>query len=216
MNEETNRRPLKSRSSSWARVALNFLLKTGITPNTVSVLSIVAAGVAAFGFLISAQEGRIFLLLAAFGIQARLLCNLLDGMLAVEGQRASKVGELFNEIPDRISDIIILVAAGYSYRAFSNGCSMDYAWWATIGALCTAYIRVFGASVGAGHIFLGPMAKPHRMALLTACCLIEVALDLLGAWRPLIPTGLLIIAVGCVVTIIRRLHRIATYLKNKA
>ena len=39
---------------------------------------------------------------------------------------------------------------------------------AALVAVFVAYVRALGASVGAGQCFLGPMAKPQRMALMTA------------------------------------------------
>jgi phosphatidylglycerophosphate synthase len=54
------------------------------------------------------------LLVAVVGVQLRLLCNLFDGMVAVEGGKKSKSGEVFNDMPDRIADPILLVCAGYA------------------------------------------------------------------------------------------------------
>ncbi len=50
---------------------------------------------------------------AALGIQLRLVCNLIDGMVAIEGGMKSPVGGLYNEVPDRIADPLLLIAAGY-------------------------------------------------------------------------------------------------------
>src|SRR5205807_2107597 len=49
---------------------------------------------------------------AALLIQLRLLANLMDGMVAVENERAQPTGALFNELPDRLSDSLLIVAAG--------------------------------------------------------------------------------------------------------
>ena len=53
-------------------------------------------------------------LAAAAAMQLRLLCNMLDGMVAVEGRRSSPNGVLFNEVPDRFEDSIFIVAFGYA------------------------------------------------------------------------------------------------------
>ena len=53
-------------------------------------------------------------LVAACCIQLRLLCNVLDGLLAIEGGLQTKSGAVFNELPDRLSDTVILVCAGYA------------------------------------------------------------------------------------------------------
>src|SRR6478672_1892595 len=47
-------------------------------------------------------------------VQLRLLANLLDGMVAVASNRTSKLGELFNEFPDRLSDAATLIGLGYA------------------------------------------------------------------------------------------------------
>ena len=52
------------------------------------------------------------LILAAAFCQARLICNLLDGMVAVEGGKREPSGPFWNEFPDRVADILILAGAG--------------------------------------------------------------------------------------------------------
>jgi phosphatidylglycerophosphate synthase len=112
----------------------------------------------------------IFSLFAAFLIQCRLLCNLFDGMVAVEGGKKTPSGELFNDIPDRIADPIILVAAGY---ATGWGWGVTLGWLGGLTAVLTAYVRVLNAWVGAPMDFRGPMAKQHRMALMTCACVLS-------------------------------------------
>jgi phosphatidylglycerophosphate synthase len=124
---------------------------------------------------------------AAAVIQLRLLCNLLDGLLAVEWGRGGRSGLVFNDLPDRFSDIAILVPAGYSLTWVAWG--PELGWSAGLLAVLTAYVRLLGGSAGLPQDFSGPMAKPHRMAVVTVACL-------LGAlswhlrwrwWRPVLP-----------------------------
>ena len=112
-------------------------------------------------------------MLAATFIQARLLCNLFDGMVAVEGGKGTQSGELFNDIPDRISDPLILIAAGYSTEIVSWVPILG--WSAAIAAVGTAYVRTLSTSLGAPADFGGPMAKQHRMAWMTFACLLVAA-----------------------------------------
>ena len=37
-------------------------------------------------------------------VQCRLLCNLFDGMVAVEGGKRSPNGDLYNDMPDRFDE----------------------------------------------------------------------------------------------------------------
>ena len=102
------------------------------------------------------------------GVQLRLLCNLLDGMVAVGHGKQTPFGVLYNELPDRVSDSALLIALGYASGIPWLG------WLAALLSALTAYIRVFGAALGFAQDFRGPMAKQHRMALLTAGCLLSI------------------------------------------
>jgi len=146
-------------------------------------------------------------LAAAAGIQLRLLCNLLDGMLAVEGGFKSKTGELYNELPDRIADVLILVGAGYSVRDLAYGVPLG--WAAAMLAVFTAYVRLLGGSLGVTQHFIGPMAKQHRMFTLTLVTLLAAGETLLDVRPWAIRVGLAIIVAGSILTAVRRTRRIA-------
>lgn len=109
--------------------------------------------------------GRALFIAAAAFIQLRLLCNLIDGMVAIEGGQQTRVGVLYNELPDRISDAATLIGAGYAAMS-----EPVLGWIAALIAVMTAYIRSVGKGEGAGNDFCGPMAKPHRMAVMTVAC----------------------------------------------
>jgi len=143
----------------------------------------------------------------------RLLCNLFDGMVAVEGGFKTPAGELFNELPDRFSDGFIFIGMAYALRGDGWACVLG--WSAAVLAVIVAYVRALGASMGAGQQFMGPMAKQQRMALMTATCLIGA----LGPVWPMlinaIPLSLGTIVIGCLVTIVRRCRRIAREVESK-
>ncbi|HEY6138309.1 MAG TPA: CDP-alcohol phosphatidyltransferase family protein [Thermoanaerobaculia bacterium] len=205
------RRPLKSRDRAWAKTLASTLVRLRVRPNVISLFSIVFAGVAATGFLLSARSSDnrlLWLLLAAAGIQLRLLCNLFDGMVAVEGKMASKTGEIYNDFPDRIADPLIIVSAGYAVGCATLG------WAAGLLAVMTAYVRVLGGSMGVPQDFRGPMAKPHRMALLTVAAIADGLVTVWILYRPLF-IALALIVLGTIVTMIRRTARIARELNAR-
>lgn len=159
---------------------------------------------------------RICWLAAAGLIQLRLLANMLDGMVAIESGRASSIGELYNEVPDRVSDSAILIGAGYAV-----GGVPELGFVAAIVAVFVAYIRAIGASIGAGQAFHGPMAKPHRMFIITVACVYCGVSS--NAWQPVytevgmgVTAGALgVITVGGVITAVRRLLFIDSILRHK-
>lgn len=188
-----------------------WLGRVGARPNGVSLAGVVFAltAVVAYGFAPTVSEGgRVaLLLLAAACIQLRLLCNLLDGMLAVEGGFKSKTGDIYNDLPDRIADVLILVGAGYAIRHVAYGPTLG--WAAAVLAVSTAYVRLLGGSIGARQHFIGPMAKQHRMFTLTLATLAAVGEVVFGAAPRAMVIGLVVVIAGSLVTLVRRTRRIA-------
>ena len=209
------RRPIKSRDTKWAERATTVLVKSGVSPNTISLFGMFAAIAAglSFGFTSAASDfaARSLWLLGGLLCQIRLLCNLFDGMVAVDRQTASAQGELYNEVPDRVSDAAVMIGLGYSA---SGNIAAGYV--AGMVSIFVAYIRATGKSIGAPNDFCGPMAKPQRMALATALAVYMAFSP--ASWR--ITGGeatlvLVIIIVGGLATAWRRLARAAKFLKRR-
>ena len=132
MNDlKLTRRPIKARDTNWAASSARWLARVGLRPNQISVLSVVFAGLAAGSLALtpsSPAHWQIILYVAAAAcIQLRLLCNLFDGMVAVEGGLKTKSGEIYNELPDRLSDALALVGAGYAFPAQQWSHSLGWA-----------------------------------------------------------------------------------------
>lgn len=207
------RRELRTRQRAWPRAIASWLAGRGVTPNAVSIVSIFFAAAAAYAFWQSRFGGiaPIWLVLAAAGIQLRLLCNLLDGLLAVEGGLKSALGDVYNDAPDRLADALILVGAGYAL----DPDLVFLGWLAALLAILTAYVRTLAGSLGATQRFTGPMAKQHRMFVLTLGCLaaaVELALNG-GRWA--LTIALAIIVVGSAVTTLRRLSDLSAELRAR-
>lgn len=165
--------------------------------------------------LTSVEYNRVFWLVAALGAQLRLTANMLDGMVAVVSGRASKVGELYNEVPDRVSDAAVFIGTGY---AWGGNVALGYI--ATILAIFTAYVRAAGKIAGAPNEFCGPMAKQHRMLVITVACVYSAVVP--PSWQifhfanleiGIMALALSLIIAGCLVTVFRRLQRIARGLR---
>ena len=204
--KESNRRPLATRSAGWAKWLSAILVKSKFSPNQISVFSIAPALVGAWLLLYRPLSAWI-LVLTVVCIQLRLLCNMLDGMVAIEGGKKSNVGVLYNEIPDRIADSLFIVALGYA---------IFLPWLGWLGALLaakTAYIRVLGGANGLAQNFRGPMAKPHRMFVITLGCLIGAAELYFNGSNYALTVAAYVIAIGSGMTCIARTQAIAKQLK---
>ena len=209
----SNRRPLKIRDQRIMTRFAAWLSQHSVTPNQISVLSVICALTGAAALVWSGQqaggERSIWLIVAALCIQLRLLCNLFDGMVAMEGGKQTPAGELFNDVPDRIADPLLIVACGFAVPGFES--AQWLAWLGALLAVMTAYVRVLGVSLGLPADFRGPMAKQQRMAVLTGACVLS-AFDPLWQHPGLILwVSLIVIAVGSGLTVLRRL--IGAYLR---
>lgn len=217
--ETSHRRPLKTRGLEASRKLARAVAATGISPNAISVIGLGFAALAGLLFASTSWSpgpspwawaaGAIF-------VQLRLLANMLDGMVAEDTGKKSPLGEFFNEIPDRLADVFILLGLGFARE------SDPFLGIAAAGlALFTAYLRVFRAAVGAGHDFGGPLAKPQRMFLVTLGALACAAN---GAWvtndggspslhdLPILVLGALV--VGTAWTALGRLWRLLAVLRQ--
>ena len=165
-----NRRPLQTRKWPFFQSLADRLAKIGRSPNAISITSVLFAcssgiAIASKSWIGEPPLQRLAWLAAAALIQLRLIANLLDGMVAIEGGQKSAAGELYNEVPDRLSDPAILIGAGYAASGHAIRGLL-----AAIVALFVAYVRAIGTSVGVGQVFVGSMAKPQRMAVMTVTC----------------------------------------------
>ncbi len=201
------RRPLASRTTRWAGFLSAAAVRSGLSADGISLISLLFAGAGAAGLLWLPRPWS-FLVCAA-GVQLRLLCNLLDGMVAIEGGTKSKVGVLYNEVPDRVADSALLVALGYAIGTPWIG------WLAALAAAVTAYIRVLGGTFGLAQDFRGPLAKQHRMAVMTAGLLLAVGEHLWIGSQHVLVAAAWIIAIGAVVTCGTRIHAIARQLEAR-
>jgi phosphatidylglycerophosphate synthase len=210
MAEAGDRRPIAARDLGVMQRAAGWLVRRRASANGISLAGMAAALLAGACFAAvphAPGAARALWLLGAALVQLRLLANLLDGMVAIGRGIASPVGELFNEVPDRVSDTAVLTGLGWAAGWPALGLA------AALAAMATAYVRAVGRAAGAPSDFRGPMAKQQRMALVTAAaawCALAPA-----AWSAPVPAAALwVILAGASLTAARRLHGSAGALRR--
>ncbi len=210
-----SRRPIANAFRMTAHYAVRLCIRCNIHPDAVSYASIAASGLAGLCFW-RASAHPWLLLAAPLFCYLRLWLNMLDGMVAMAANKASSRGEILNDLPDRISDVIIFVAV-----AHSGLCSPFSGYWAAIFALLTAYVGMLGQAVGVQREFSGIMSKPWRMVVLHIGVWITLFMLWSGRSSPvlgpitLMDATCLVVVAGCVQTIAIRLKRIFASLAAK-
>jgi len=207
--QPTSRRPIATAFRKTADTATRFCVRNGIHPDAISYLSILAATAAAICFWKSG-ESRGLLLIAPLFCLLRLWFNMLDGMVAVAANKASRRGEILNDLPDRISDVLIFV--GIAHNGLMNPL---IGYWGAIFAVLTAYVGLFGQALGVQREFAGIMSKPWRMVGLSIGSWLAFASHRSFAGFTVLDWTCLIIIAGCIQTIVVRLKRITTALQDK-
>ena len=213
--QPTSRRPIADVFRRTAQGAVRLCVRWHVHPDAISYLSIVASALAGLCFW-RARAHPWLLLVGPLLCHVRLWLNMLDGMVALASGTASPRGEILNDLPDRVSDV--LVFAGVAHSGLGSPVS---AYWAAIFALLTAYVGMLGQAVGAHREFSGLMAKPWRMVTLHVGAWATLAVAWWGdgspeiAGRTILDWTCLVVVIGCVETIVVRLRRIMRTLHAK-
>jgi phosphatidylglycerophosphate synthase len=207
--EPASRRPIANIFRKTAEAATRFCVRTEIHPDAISYLSIVASAIAAICFWRSG-ETRWLLIIAPLFCYLRLWFNMLDGMVAVAANKATRRGEILNDLPDRVSDIVIFV--GVAHSDFMNPL---FGYWAAIFAVLTAYVGLFGQALGGQRKFGGIMSKPWRMVALGIGAWLTFFLQQGPERFSILDLTCLVIIIGCIQTIVVRLKGITAALQDK-
>lgn len=209
------RRPIAARGHPLSRWAARRLAAAGVSANAISLAGLAAAVAAGLLLALLAPVVPAAWIAAALLIELRLLCNMLDGMVAEARGESSRLGALYNEVPDRFADIAVLIGLGYAPGGVAW---IGYA--GALAAVMTAYVNAFGQAQGAPPDYGGPLAKPQRMQLAALAAALCFLLPLAGvevldwgetggdAWG-LPAAALALIALGSLATVLRRLARLA-------
>jgi phosphatidylglycerophosphate synthase len=207
--ESTSRRPIAAVFRQTADAATRFCVHHGVHPDVISCSSIVASLIAAICFWKS-DATRWLLLIAPLFCYLRLWFNMLDGLVAFAAGTASRRGEILNDLPDRVSDIVIFV--GVAHSGLMNPL---IGYWTAIFAVLTAYVGLFGQALGVQRQFGGIMSKPWRMVALHAGAWLTFFLaSQSSATFTILDWTCLVVIAGCIETIVVRLKRIIAALQD--
>ncbi|HEX4457085.1 MAG TPA: CDP-alcohol phosphatidyltransferase family protein, partial [Polyangia bacterium] len=115
-------------------------MRLGITPNMITVLSLVFTVVAAVCF----AGGRFFE--GGWALLFGFMCDAWDGIVARKTNVSSPGGEFFDATIDRYNDLIAFLGLMYYYR--NDLLPLGLATATMIGSTLTSYTRAKGESVG--------------------------------------------------------------------
>jgi CDP-diacylglycerol---glycerol-3-phosphate 3-phosphatidyltransferase len=162
------------------------------------VLTLAAVPTAALGGLCLAlsDEWSGLLLLVPLLVGLRLVLNLLDGQVARRTATTHPMGELANELGDRVADVLFI--GGLAFVA-AVGPLLALA--GAIAAILASYVGITARAIGVPRQYGGLMSKPGRMIALAIGAPLAFALS--ASW-PLLLAAWLILG-GSLVTMAQRI-----------
>lgn len=191
-----------------------------LSPNQVTLVGFLLAVLASALILKSSAEtvSNNYLVFAGVLVFAHGLLDMLDGVIARRYDKATPLGDFFDHVADRVSDVLLLSAV-----AFSPWGDIRVGLWAIVAALMTSYLGTQAQAVGAGRMYTGFVARADRLVLLMVAPVVDHALAGQGvqlAWVPGAPhaLGLVLwyIAIGGTITAAERFVRIARSLSKRS
>lgn len=175
------------------------LVKRKVNPDTLTYAAVAsscgAAGAIVAGVVLGAP--LMWLLVAPFGL-TRLALNALDGSLARRTGQTSPFGAALNEVCDRLSDVVMIVA---TVTVAPTGLTLA----AAVLTLLVAVAGMSGVAAGGGRSYAGPMSKADRVAVLATGGVIAA----LTASPIAFSVALGVISAGCLVTFFVRLKEVS-------
>lgn len=182
---------------------LRVLHNTGITPNLLTIVSILLSALLAI-MLYLYQSNSIFLLLVPFGLLLRMALNALDGMMARQFNMQSKTGEMLNEIGDIISDVIIIVAL-LAISELQPLLLIAF----IILTMLNEFAGLLGKAMGGNRRYEGPMGKSDRALLIGQFCIG------LYIWPLLVDYSNWIFSIACILLCISTFIRLKKSVKGE-
>jgi len=129
-------------------------------------------------------------------IVARMVINTLDGLVAEEFNKTSKLGAYLNRLPGEFTDSVIVLGL-WSIGEFP---------WTLALVVLVGWVQVFGLLglvSGSTIQSVGPCGQTDRLAILAIASLVAAFVNPVQVWHYVIP-GL---CIGCGITILLRIYR---------
>jgi CDP-diacylglycerol--glycerol-3-phosphate 3-phosphatidyltransferase len=173
---------------------VDVLARRGVAPDAVTLAAIPLTLTGGICLLLSPQVPSLLLAIPVI-VAGRLVLNLLDGALARSTGRIHPRGEFYNEVADRVGDVVLLVPV-----AFLPGADGRIVLLGVVGGLLASFVGVTVRAAGGERVYRGVLSKPGRMILLAVFAVAAVVAGP-GAWGWFGP----ILLVGTSLTFVERL-----------
>jgi phosphatidylglycerophosphate synthase len=180
------------------------LYKFGLSPNQLSIGSLISAVVAGLAFYLN------ILPLAVIATASNALFDALDGGLARITDSACRRGDLVDHVIDRYSDIFIIGGIFFGgYVSWQIGVI------ALVGVLMTSYLGTQAQALGIGRNYGGILGRADRLVIIFIIGTLNIIYPLNIIWFPLLGWMMIAFAVISNFTALQRFYYALRELNGK-
>jgi len=170
LEHPSSKKSLRKKYESFFAPFGRLLVKTGITPNMISLMSVGASLISCIAYSMGDSRGLLF---GTFFLGVSSLLDMLDGSLARAKGIAGHFGALLDRTLDRVSEFFFLLgimAGGYVYPELVFFCFQ--------GMILASYVRSTAENRGGLKMdsTKGFFERKEKLTLLSMGCLIEILL----------------------------------------
>ncbi len=177
----------------------DFLIRFEVSPDTVSIASLVCAFFAGLSFYYSPVANELILLASILVIFNSLL-DALDGVIARKSNRATLRGDFLDHVIDRYSDVFIICSIFFAgYVLWQIGVA------AIVGVLLTSYLGTQAQALNLGRYYGGIMGRADRLVVIILAAFLNFVFSTSIAGFSILGWAVILIAVTSHITAIQRI-----------
>lgn len=180
----------------------DFFVRYEVSPDTVSIASLICAFFAGLSFYYS-PASREFILLAGFLVILNSILDALDGIIARKSNRATPRGDFLDHVIDRYSDVCIICSIFFAgYVPWQIGVA------AIVGVLLTSYLGTQAQALSLGRYYGGIMGRADRLVVIILAAFGNFAFPVPIGGFSILGWAVILIAITSHITAIQRIHYI--------
>jgi len=177
----------------------DFFIRYEVSPDTVSIVSLICAFFAGLSFYYSPAYQELALL-AGILVVFNSLFDALDGVIARKSNRATPRGDFLDHVIDRYSDVFIICSIFFAgYVSWQIGVA------AIVGVLLTSYLGTQAQALNLGRYYGGIMGRADRLVVIILAAFANSIYPASIAGFTILGWAVILIAVTSHITAIQRI-----------
>ncbi len=180
----------------------DLFIRKGISPDVVSIASLICAFIAGLCFYYS-PVARGLVLLAGIFVVLNSVLDALDGAVARKSNKATARGDFLDHVIDRYSDVFIICSIFFAgYVPWQIGVA------AIVGVLLTSYLGTQAQALSLGRYYGGIMGRADRLVVIILSAFVNFAYPATIAGFSILGWAVTLIALTSHITAFQRIHYI--------